>query len=451
MDVVSATHANANALAQRQSKRIQALLDVAGASDFYRAHWKATGIDRVTPQMSLQDLPPVDKATLMNRFEDWVTQPQLRLGELKSFVADPTRIGQPYLGRFQVWESSGSCGTPGIFVQDAQALAVYDALEALRRSPPRPLQRWMDPWFLTERLAFVGALEGHFASYVAMLRLQAVNPVMSRALRCFSILDPAEKLYASVQDWNPSILATYPTAAVMLARAVQDGDLRIAPKEVWTGGETLTPAARAYIEQSFGCTVRNSYGCSEFLTLGWECSAGRMHLNADWVVLEPVDARGHAVPVGTAGHTTLLTNLANRVQPLVRYALGDQVRYTGEACPCGCALPVIEVEGRCDDVLVLAGRQGRSVTLLPLAVSTVLEDEAGVFDFQLCQHDAHTLSLRVGGERRAAASTLKNACRVLRSYVHRSGAPDAQVLAEADAPPSRSRSGKVKRIVAAPG
>jgi phenylacetate-CoA ligase len=35
-----------------------------------------------------------------------------------------------------VWESSGTSGQPGIFVQDAQAMAVYDAMEAVRHRPP---------------------------------------------------------------------------------------------------------------------------------------------------------------------------------------------------------------------------------------------------------------------------------------------------------------------------
>jgi phenylacetate-CoA ligase len=46
---------------------------------------------------------------------------------------------------------------------------------------------------------------------------------------------------------------------------------------------------RSCIEQAFGATVRNSYGASEFLPIAWECTHGRLHVNADWVILEPVD------------------------------------------------------------------------------------------------------------------------------------------------------------------
>ena len=142
-------------------------------------------------------------------------------------------------------------------------------------------------------------------------------------------------MLSELEDYQPTVIATYPTAAVMLAEATRHGRLNISPKEVWTGGETLSPGSRACIEQAWNCSVRNSYGASEFLTLGWECREGQMHLNADWAILEPVDAHHQPVPVGETGETTLLTSLANRVQPLIRYELGDQVRYTGVACACG--------------------------------------------------------------------------------------------------------------------
>jgi phenylacetate-coenzyme A ligase PaaK-like adenylate-forming protein len=118
-----------------------------------------------------------------------------------------------------------------------------------------------------------------------------------------------------------------------------------------------------------------------------------MHVNSDWVILEAVDAHGHAVPAGILGSTTLLTNLANHVQPLIRYDLGDRIVVSGDRCPCNSALPVIEVHGRDDDTLWLGTR---AIPIVPLALSTVLEDEAGLFDFRLEQRSSQTLLLTTG-------------------------------------------------------
>ena len=152
------------------------------------------------------------------------------------------------------------------------------------------------------------------------------------------------------------------------------------------------------------------------------------------------------VPPGMLSHTTLLTNLANRVQPLLRVDLGDQVLVHADACPCGCALPTVEVQGRRDDVLVLAGTDGRMRTLLPLALTTVLEDDAGVFDFQLQQTDAHTLLLRLGPGTAEGAGEAGR--RALHDFAVRQQLAPIRVRVRHDERLPLGRSGKVRRVVA---
>ena len=252
-------------------------------------------------------------------------------------------------------------------------MAAYDALEALRRPALRPLQRWLDPWGLTGLSVFVGAVGGHFASIVSIERLRRLNPLLGARLRGLSLLLPMAELVDRLNDMAPTVLATYPSAAVLLASEQRAGRLRIPLREVWTGGEELSPGMRQFVQTAFGCPVANSYGASEFLSLAAECRLGGLHLNSDWAILESVDERGHAVPSGVAGATTLLTNLANHVQPLIRYDLGDQVTLHSQACGCGSHLPRIEVQGRSDDTLHLRASGGRTVSVVPLALSTVLD------------------------------------------------------------------------------
>ena len=90
-------------------------------------------------------------------------------------------------------------------------------------------------------------------------------------------------------------------------------------------GETLTDPARRQIEAAFGCRVGNYYGSSEAVGLTFECAVQRLHVNSDWYILEPVDDQDRPVPPGELSHDVLVTNLANRIQPIIRYALGDQV------------------------------------------------------------------------------------------------------------------------------
>ena len=445
LDVVAVTRASAAAVRERQKTRLAALLEAAAAGSALYRRRLARAAPAATP---LAEIAPTTKRELMERFDEWVTDPKLGLDALRRFTVDPRRIGQPFLGRYAVWESSGSSGEPAMFVQDARSLAVYDALEAFRRPPLRPmLQHWWDPWGLTERRAFVGATGGHFASTVSVERLRRLNPWTAATVRGFSFLQTTADLVAQLNAYAPTVIATYPTAALLLAEEAADGRLRIAPQEIWTGGEALTVAVRRFVADSFHCAVSNSYGASEFLALASECRCGALHLNSDWVILESVDAQGRAVPPGETGSKTLLTNLANHVQPLIRYELGDRITIAAQPCRCGSPLPTIEVEGRIDDALLLNDDSGHTVRLLPLALTTVLEDVAGVYDFQLVQESDHSLLLRVAANGDAGRRELHSARDALGAYLRRQGLADVELHAHCGERCSCGRSGKVQRVV----
>lgn len=444
-DVAAASRCSAAALAQRQRQRLTALLqNAASRSALYEQVLR--GLDPAS--VALHQLPVMHKQELMASFERWVCDPALELGALRRFMADRRRIAQPFAGRYVVWESSGSSGEPGVFVQDAAAMAVYDALEGSRRTVMRPPADALDPW-LSGRVAFVGAIDGHFAATVSMQRLRLLNPVLAGRLHGVSFLQPVHELVAELRALAPDVMATYPSAAVLLAEERLAGRLPLKLREVWAGGETLSPAMRHFIEQAFDCPVVNSYGASEFFTLASECAAGGLHFNSDWAILEPVDRCGRPVPPGEFGATTLVTNLANHVQPLIRYDIGDRVALLPQRCRCGSHLPLIDVQGRSDDTLRLGARGEGAVRVLPLALATVLEDEAGLFDFQLVQQGPNDLLLRTGLKGDDARRALPRARRSLRAFLREQGVPDVHVHCRSGEPGRRGRSGKVKRVVSA--
>ena len=450
LDVVAATHATRTLIGQRQQQRLLQLLEAARGSPVYR---ERLGNGRLRAA-DLARMAPVTKRELMDRFDDWVTDPTLRLDELRDFVSDPARAAEPWLGRYMVWESSGTSGHPGIFVQDAQALAVYDALEAVRHRVPARGGRGLfsafavfDVMGASDRTALVTATGGHFASVVSFERLRRINPWLGAAARSFSLLQPIDDLVRELNEFQPSVVATYPTAAALLADEAEAGRLAISPRCVVTGGETLSKAVRGHVARVFDAQVRNSYGASEFLPLAWECAHARLHANEDWALLEPVDERLRPLPPGQPSHSVLLTNLANLVQPLIRYDLGDHVTFTGERCTCGSALPVIEVQGRSDDVLqVPSQRQGQKVSLLPLALCTVVEEEGGVFDFQLQQQGPSTLVLRLPLRGEAAEAAVARCRDALQHFALLQGAQPIRVLGEPGCEVPRGRSGKACRV-----
>jgi phenylacetate-coenzyme A ligase PaaK-like adenylate-forming protein len=270
----------------------------------------------------------VTKQELMENFDEWVTDPEVTRDGVERFVGDRNLIGTRYLGRYIVFATSGTTGRPAVFVHDQGAASVYLALGAVRRFLPLLSSRTLRAYLRGGwRTAAIVATGGHFTSSVIDGLARRRFPRLSRRNLTLSLLTPRPDLVRELNGFRPAILGSYPTAMSVLASEQEAGTLAIAPALALTAAEWL----------------------SEFMGIAFDCDRGRLHLNADWLVLEPVDASFRPVPPGRASYTTLLTNLANRVQPIVRYDLGDSVTEIPGPCPCGSPLPPIQVEGRRDD------------------------------------------------------------------------------------------------------
>ena len=435
-----------------RDQRLDALLTAAVAgSPFYRDR---VGKARHSTPPCLADFEPVGKRELMHHFDDWATDRRITRASVDAFLSDPDRLAEAYLGDCLVWTSSGTSGEPGVFVQDARSLAAYDALDALRLRGGGFGQEMLTTWSARQRVAFVGATGGHFAGNASMARLQFLMPVLAPlfapVVKVFSVLDPMRQLVSDLQAFQPTVLVTYPSCAAALAQEQTAGALGLRLAETWVGGEQLSPRQRTQILQAFDCRLRNNYGASEFFSIACECPQARFHLNADWVILEPVDDRLRAVPAGQPSHSTLLTNLANRTQPLVRYDLGDRVRFVGAGCDCGSAFPVIEVEGRADDTLQLDDAHGRPVTLLPLALVTAIEEGAQVAQFQLLRSAPDRLELRFESTVPDPAAAFSRSRLVLAAFLARHGLPRVRIEHGLAAPLRHARSGKLRRVVTLP-
>src|SRR5690606_5815486 len=186
--------------------------------------------------------------------------------DVRRFVADPTRIGEAFLGRYAVWTSSGTSGVPGIYVQDEDAVAVYGAL----LSAQADFAPAADPRALVggpARLALVAATGGHFAGLVWWQRLCRMYPMLAAQARVFSILEPLDALCEALAAWNPTSIASYPTVLVQLAERQRAGCLSLGPRSLLSGGEGLSDLDRRTIEEAFGCPVIEDYGASECLNI----------------------------------------------------------------------------------------------------------------------------------------------------------------------------------------
>jgi phenylacetate-coenzyme A ligase PaaK-like adenylate-forming protein len=406
---------------------------------------------RAADAQRLADFEPVEKAFLMRHFDDWATDRRITRAAVAPFIADAGCIADACLGDYLVWTSSGTSGLPGWFVQDARSLAAYDAIDALRLRGAVSVQASLGLWGAGQRFAYIGASGGHFAGLVTMMRLQRIAPPgLAPALTLLSVQQPLRRIASALQALQPTVLITYPSCAAALAQLQHQGALQLALREVWVGGEQLSAEQRHQVIEAFGCLVRNNYGASECFSIAWECAHGSLHVNDDWVILEPVDAQLRPVPVGEVSHTTLLTNLANRVQPLLRYRLDDRVRVLPARCACGSAFTAIEVQGRSGDTLVLHDAHRRAVPVLPLALETAIEEEAHVTQFQVIGHADGSLELRFEPAVADAQAAFARCRQAIRALLSQHGVSVRRITFSAAAPVRERASGKLRRVVVAP-
>ena len=436
------------AIAAATARRSAELIAFARArSSFYRDAWSALPDSGI----SLRQLPVVTKRELMSRFDDWMTDRNVTRRAVEAFLQDRTHIGEQFLGRFVVWKSSGSTGEPGIFVQDNGALSTYDALLAVQLQSAQLAGSYT--WGLVAqggRAALIAATGDHFASIASWQRVCRGGPWPNA--RVFSVMEPLPTLVGALNDYQPAFLASYPTTLALLAAEQEQGRLSISPSCVWSGGEYLSGTTRTAIERAFGAVLVNEYGASECMSIAFSCLKGLLHVNADWVVLEPVDRDYQPTPAGQPSHTVLLTNLANWIQPIIRYDLGDSVTASATPCACGSPLPAIRAEGRRDDVLALRTKDGSIVQLSPLALTTVVEDVTANHRFQLVQTAPDQIAVRVGADDPQERSAEWDAAQTaLSSYLAHQSLDNVQLSLDPQAPLPDTRSGKFREVIAAVG
>jgi phenylacetate-CoA ligase len=182
--------------------------------------------------------------------------------------------------------------------------------------------------------------------------------------------------------------------------------------------------------------------------LALPCRRGRLHLNSDWFLVEPIDAAGRPVPSGTRSDALLVTNLANYVQPVIRYQLGDSVVISDHGCACGTPLATVSVEGRTDEILRFPRAGGGEAILLPMALATVVEETRGVCRYQVLQTATDVLTIRLDhdpGTDRAEVWLRVRAglADLLRSH----GAVDVKLRLAAESPYANPRSGKLRHVL----
>ena len=254
---------------------------------------------------------------------------------------------------------------------------------------------------------------------------------------------PFDEVLAAVRDARPTHLVGYASVIGRLARSSAAGQLDIRPVRVSTNSEPLGEEDRDAIEAAWHAPVHNLWGSTEIGVQAVGSGVGDgLHVCADEVVLERVDAAGRPVGPHEPAVRTLATGLAGRTFPFIRYDLGDEVTVLPGPCACGSAMPrVASIAGRRDDDFHYGGR------VVPAsAFRYVLGTDPRISEYQVRQTAGGAEVLVVGSPDVPAVAA------ALVSSLRRFGLADADItISTVERIARHASTGKLKRFVALPG
>jgi len=241
---------------------------------------------------------------------------------------------------------------------------------------------------------------------------------------------------------RPKMLFGYPSALSHIARhAVARGRRMdgLGIKVAFVTSERLYDEQRAQISKTFGCPVANGYGGRDAGFIAHECPAGSMHITAEDIIVEIVDAQGLPLPEGEAGEI-VVTHLATKDFPFIRYRTGDIGVLDGKLCSCGRGLPILkEIQGRSTDFVV--ARDGK--VMHGLALIYVLRDLPWISKFKIIQENLDLTRVLIVANTRLEPQDSENIKAAFRSRLGQ----EVNIVVEEVTEIPAERSGKFRYVV----
>lgn len=310
-------------------------------SPFYREFHRGLG------GAPLEALPVLSKATLMERFDELVTDRAVRLEDVETHLrsAGATDL---FRGRYRVAATSGTTGRRGVFLSDrtewTHILASYARANDWAGVPAGIRHRL--------RVAVVSSRNpAHQSSIVGATLASPLVPTLR-----LDASDPLERTTTALTTFQPDSLVGYASILRALADEQLAGRLAVTPRAVMSASEVLTDETRARIRAAFGVEPFNVYAATETAGIASDCEYHRLHRYEDLVIAEIVDEENRPAAPGEFGAKLLVTVLFSRTQPLIRYELTDRVRASADLCLDGRPFMLFDaIEGREEDLLHLEG------------------------------------------------------------------------------------------------
>jgi phenylacetate-CoA ligase len=187
----------------------------------------------------------------------------------------------------------------------------------------------------------------------------------------------SEDRIKNILEWKPSVICGTPTYILFLGDVAKKMgvDLSKTPiRIVITGGEpgAQVPSTKKQIETTWGAKNYDDVGSTEISNFGFECVAQQgTHVVESMFLAEVIDPEtGKSLNPGQEGEL-VLTNLCCESMPLIRWRMGDMIKFDVKTCDCGRTFLRLDggVLGRADDMFQFGG-----VNIFPSAIENFVRE-----------------------------------------------------------------------------
>ena len=434
-----------------QQQRLHELVDYVRNHSPYLAELYAD----LPADYTLADLPPTDKATMLEHYNDWVTDRELTLERVMQYVNRPVSDTSLLLGKYTALCTSGSTGTPLPMVRDDYHNKIHEAMLAQRLffvDNPELL----DP--TRHKVASIIHTSPAASSYNSYLRMIARYPQITDNILVISVLENIDETVKKLNAFQPELISGYASSLLLLAVEKEKGHLDIPVKLITNSAELLTKEAYDRIHAAFQCPVLNNYCMTEGGEIAMTHGSHDLYLNDDWIIVEPMEEGAY------------ITDLTNYVQPIIRYYVNDRVRITpsrvkGQGSkvkgqeskvkgqegspstlnpqPSTFNLPILEISGRTFETFTLCGQ-----TFTMVSIVTKAEVWEGLLQWQVVQTTPETMELRgVCAPDADPHQVLGSLAAQLQVYFRQNGCPAAVFTYSLEPLLFNARGGKIPRYI----
>ena len=237
-----------------------------------------------------------------------------------------------------------------------------------------------------------------------------------------------QEIYNKIFDNSFICFSAYSSIALELMKYAKEDGV-VLPLIAHISGEGISSEEEKFIYDTTGVSITFQYNCKESGSVGEKCpiniGSNLYHIYRERVLVEIIDD-GKQLGNDMEGDI-VLTVLDRTAMPIVRYASGDRGKILSKLCSCGRLSPLLELQGRQNDVILLPNGNTFGVLLF----RTLFVKEIGlknIIKYQIIQKKKDYLEINIVPRRNIGFEKIKLTETIMKNVLHNKVKIDIKII-----------------------